>query len=115
MAKLKIIGITESKGTYQGFEFHNLVLNLTTADDHTIGYKVETAKIKWKNLDEVFDLELPENTTCENYFDLKSFSNLLGRYCHIYYDKYRAVSEVKVEEAKASKPDNAAENDSKSA
>ena len=115
MAKLKIIGITESKGTYNDIKYRNLVLNLTTADDNTIGSKVETAKVKWKNLDDVFGLDMPEDTTCDSYYKLSDFQNLIGRFCHIYYDKYRTVTQVVVEEAKASKPDKAVEPDSKSA
>ena len=103
MAKLKIVGITENKGVYQEINYRNLILNLHTSDDNTIGDKVETAKIKWKNLDDVFGLDVPEGRTCDNYFKLTDFSNLIGRTCHIYYDKYRNVEQVIVDELPTSK------------
>lgn len=103
MAKFKIIGITEKKGNYEGKDYHNLVLNLTIADDDTIGKKVDTAKIKWKNLDEVFDLDMPDDVTPETYYNLQSFSGFVGCTCHIYYDKYRTVTQVIVDEQPADK------------
>lgn len=113
MAKMKIVGITERKGNYEGKDYHNLVLNLEYNDlKDTIGKKVETAKIKWASLADVFDLDLPDDVNPENYYNLQSFTGFLGCNCHIYYDKYRNAEQVIVED-KPDKPDKPADYKSK--
>lgn len=94
MARSKVVGISVSKGEYQGYPFKNLVLHTLRSDEHTEGERAEQVKIKYKNLDEALNL----NKTSAEIDKLLpyDFRNLIGREISVYYDQYRTVTQVVV-------------------
>lgn len=103
MTEFKIIGITRKKGTYQDKPYDNMVIYAISYDKDTIGDKGDKFKVKWRDLAEVFDI--PEKS-----FTLQDFSQLIGKLCYMYFDRYGTVNGVKV-----IKPDKPETKDSKPA
>ena len=99
MANQKVVGISVSKGEYQGFNYKNLVLHTLCKDEHTEGERAQNIKIKYKNLNEVLSLNLTA-AEVDNLLP-KDFINLIGKEIKVYYDQYRTVTEIVVVEKKS--------------
>ena len=98
MANQKVVGISVSKGEYQGFNYKNLVLHTLCKDEHTEGERAQNIKIKYKNLNSALSLNLTA-TEVDNLLP-KDFTNLIGKEIQVYYDQYRTVTAVVVQEKK---------------
>lgn len=95
MANQKVVGVSVSKGEYQGFDYKNLVLHTLVKDTKTEGERAQQVKIKYKNLNEALDLNL---TAAEvDRLLPKDFINLIGKEIRVFYDQYRTVTAVVVE------------------
>ena len=92
MANSKVIGISVSKGKYEGYDYKNLILHTVRKDQYTEGERAEQIKVKFKNLGEALNL----NKTAAEIDRLlpSDFSNLIGKEIICYYDQYRNVSQI---------------------
>lgn len=97
MTEFKIIGIARKKGTYQDKPYDNMVLYAISYDKDTIGDKGDKFKIKWRDLADVFGIE-------NRGFTINDFSDIVGKLCYLYFDRYGTVNCVKV--IKPDKPEN---------
>ena len=94
MAKCKVVGVSLSSGEYQGFQFKNLVLHTLRKDEHTEGERSEQIKIKYKYLNNAFNLD---KTAAEIDRLLPvNFSDLIGKEVEAFYDQFRNVTSVVV-------------------
>ena len=94
MANQRVVGISVSKGEYQGYDYKNLVLHTLCKDEHTEGDRAQNVKIKYKNLNEALDLNL---TAAEvDRLLPKDFVNLIGKEIRVFYYQYRTVTAVQV-------------------
>lgn len=95
MSKTKVVGVSVSAGEYQGFKYKNLVLHcLIYGDEYTEGERTMTVKVKYKNLNEVFNL----NKTAAEIDNLNPshFSDIIGKSINCYYNQYREVTQIVV-------------------
>lgn len=99
MANQKVVGVSVSKGEYQGFNYKNLVLHTLCKDEHTEGERAQNIKIKYKNLNTALSLNLTA-AEVDNLLP-KDFINLIGKEIQVYYDQYRTVTAVVVQEKKS--------------
>lgn len=92
MANPKVIGVSVSKGKYEGYDYKNLVLHTVRRDQYTEGERAEQIKVKYKNL----DIALGLNKTAAEIDRLipSDFSNLIGKEIEVYYDQYRNVNHI---------------------
>lgn len=104
MTEFKIIGITRKSGEFKNIPYDNLVLYAISYDKTTIGDKGDKFKVKWRDLAEVFGIE-------NRAFTLNDFSDIVGKLCYLYFDRFGTVNGVKV--IKPDKPE--AKTDSKPA
>lgn len=94
MAVIKVIGVSESKGKYEGYDYHNLVLHTERKDLYTVGIRAEQLKIKYRFLNDIFNLGLkPEQV---EHLKPKDFENLVGKNVTVSFDMYRNIESVTV-------------------
>ena len=96
---MKIIGIVNSQGEYEGRKYHNLVLQVecenTNANKDVCGLLAETVKIRYADLDVLFGLGLADPSDVEA-LKADMFSEYIGAEVEINYNKYGAVQSLKV-------------------
>lgn len=83
---VKVIGIQEKLGKYEGHEYHNFILHCTKEEDGSLGLVTELVKIKAFDVNTVFD-------RCMGSADWK---NLIGKEIKYFCDKYGKVIDVRV-------------------
>ena len=83
---MKIVGIVQKKGTYEGFDYNNLVLHCTYEDANgkTVGVLTCMHKIKVNRLPEIFGKKMSDS-------DIQS---LVGKSIEVYYDQWRNVEKI---------------------
>ncbi|MCL2004085.1 MAG: hypothetical protein FWG72_08805 [Oscillospiraceae bacterium] len=88
---MKIIGIEEKEGVYEGTAYHNIHFHGTEpfSNDKSAGLKTKEIKVKHKILSENFGKAL---TT-------KEILTFVGKEVAFYYDEYKNVNFVQVETA----------------
>lgn len=94
MAKSKVVGVSVKSGEYQGHAYKNLVLYTLTKSKDVEGEMSETVKVKFKNLNEAFSLNMTASEV--DNLGTMDFINLIGKEVSVYYDKFRNVEEVVV-------------------
>ena len=99
MPKYKVVGVSESKGEYKGYEYRNLILHTECEDRYTVGVKTDKFKIKWVNLSDVFRLGLRDSEI--NNLTTSDFKDLLGKNVFFSFDRYGNPDRVEVIEEKA--------------
>lgn len=92
MANSKVIGISVSKGKYEGHDFKNLILHTVRKDTYTEGERAEQIKIKYKNLGQALNINKTEGEI--DRLIPSDFSDLIGKEIFCYYDQYRNVTSV---------------------
>lgn len=85
---MKVVGIAEKKGEYQGTAYHNYMIHCLKDDDEALGQISEVLKVKVAKVKEVFGRPM-------EYYDL---DDLIGAEIRCYYDKFGAPSEIRVVE-----------------
>ncbi len=83
---MKIIGIAESSGNFQGNDYHNVVFHCTEpfkADKGT-GLRTENVKVKYMIITESLGKPL----------SAKELAAFVGQEANFYYDKFNNVSLV---------------------
>ena len=99
MAKVKIVGVSESKGTYKGYDFHNLVVHVERKDNNCLGMRAEQLKVKWLNLDSAFGLGIKSQSDIEK-LKLSDFQSIIDKEANAYYDRYGNLERLELIESK---------------
>lgn len=96
---VKIVGVSESKGKYQGYDFHNLVVHVERSDRNCLGVRAEQKKVKWTNLDYVFGLG---NLSSSDIAKLKiaDFQNIVGKEADLFFDQYGNLEKLDLIDSK---------------
>lgn len=111
---MKVIGIVNSQGEFQGKRYHNLVLQVVLANENenrdVCGEMVDTVKIRYADLNAILDLGLADPADAER-IQAEAFADYIGCEISVGYNKYGAVQSLTV----TKKPDaKAAEQPKKS-
>jgi len=83
---LKVIGVQDKEGVYQGVNYHNYILHCTRADENAFGVISEQVKVKANSVSDVFGC-------CMKNADLEL---LIGKHIRVFYNKYGQVDEIRV-------------------
>lgn len=83
---MKVVGIQEKKGNYNGINYDNYLLHCLKNDAQAIGEISEVVKVKVANSKEVFGTVVDETYR----------RSLVGKEIRCYYDKFGVVTEVRV-------------------
>lgn len=88
---MKIIGIEESKGSFEGKDYHNVIFHCTKPIEAQkgMGFQAKSIKVKSKVLIENFGKQLT----------LKEITSFVGQEANFYYDEFKNVSYVAIESA----------------
>lgn len=91
---MKIIGVRDSSGKYEGTDYHNVILFCTEPfqNDKGAGLQAKSFKVKNDILTRIFGRQL---TTKEIY-------GLIGQDANFYYDEYKNVQFVEFMQKEAS-------------
>lgn len=110
---MKVVGVLNSQGDFNGNRYHNLVLQVVTENTNdkkdVCGQLVDTVKIRYADLNNILGLGLADPADVEK-IQAESFSDYIGADIDVGYNKYGAVQSLKVIKA----PEKAAENTKKS-
>lgn len=84
---IKVVGVSERKGNYQGVDYHNVYLHTTReADNGGIGLIAEQMKIKFANVQNVFGKPM----------SVADWQNLLGHEVSCAYNRFGNIESVRV-------------------
>lgn len=94
---MKIIGLVNSKGDYNGNKYHNLVLHCSYVENNekrdTAGELTDTIKLRYSDLNSLFSMGLADPSDVEK-MTAENFDFLLGEEIEVYYNKFGAVQSV---------------------
>lgn len=83
---MKVIGMVQKHGEYQGREYDNIYLHCVVSDDNALGELTEVVKIKTAEVRDIFGKAMYA----------ADWENLLGRSIRVYYGRYGRVDEIRV-------------------
>ena len=89
---LEVVGVQEVKGTYEGNDYHNVMLHCInenpqdTSKKKHIGSVVDSIKIKFALVKEVFSKSMSS----------ADWQNLIGKEIKVTYNRFGNVDEVRV-------------------
>lgn len=83
---MKLIGVQEKKGEYQGTNYHNIILHVTKQDDNALGAVTETVKVKRASVTEVFGKDMQS----------KDFEAALGKDINVFYNRYGTPQSITI-------------------
>lgn len=110
---MKVVGIINSQGDYNGNKYHNLVLQCTAENTNdkkdVFGLLVDTVKIRYADLNAVFSMGLADSSDVEK-LTASAFEDYVGAEIDVSYNKFGAVQAIKVLSTSKSEP---IKNDSK--
>ena len=83
---MKVIGVTDSSGNYQGNDYHNIIFHCTEPfdNDKSTGLRTESFKVKYTIIAEIIGKPLTS----------KEFAAFVGQEVNFYYDKFNHVNLV---------------------
>ena len=87
---MKVVGITEKSGEYQGREYHNIMIHCTNESDDAYGLITEVVKVKFGNVREVFGKAMSS----------ADWQNLVDKTVFVNYNRYGTVQSVQIAETK---------------
>lgn len=87
---MKVIGIQERSGEYQGNKYHNVMIHCTKESDDSYGEITEVIKVKFSNVREVFGKAMSS----------ADWQNLISKNIFVNYDRYGVVQFVQIVEVK---------------
>lgn len=95
---MKVIGIVNSQGEYEGRKYHNLVLQVAAENTNTnkdvVGKLAEVVKIRYADLNVLLGLGLADDSDVEK-LTAADFDEYLGCDIDVAYNKYGAVQSIK--------------------
>ena len=96
---MKIVGIVNSKGDYQGNKYHNLVLHVTYKETNERkdcrGLLVDTIKLRFSDLNSLFSMGLADPKDVESMTS-ENFDYLIGSSIEVAYNKFGGVQSINV-------------------
>lgn len=96
---MKVIGIVNSSGEFQGRKYHNLVLHCNYPDDNgnrdSCGELTDTVKLRFSDLNSIFAMGFADPADVEK-LHAEDFAHLLNKQIEVAYNKFGAVQAVKV-------------------
>lgn len=96
---MKVIGIVNSQGDYQGRPYHNLVFHVsyenTNANKDVCGSLTDTVKVRFADLNEMFGLGFADPADVEK-LHAEDFSDYIGKEIDVAYNKFGAVQSVNI-------------------
>lgn len=96
---MKILGIVNSQGDFNGNKYHNLVLHCsyleTNANKDCCGLLVDTVKLRFADLNSILGMGFADPSDVEN-LHAEDFNHLIGKEIEVSYNKFGAVQSVKV-------------------
>lgn len=96
---MKILGIVNSQGNYQGRDYHNLVLHVSYKEENLNkdfqGLMVDTVKLRYSDLNTIFNMGIPDPKDVEK-MQSAEFSHLIGKEIEVNYNKFGGVQSVKL-------------------
>ena len=102
---MKVVGIVNSQGDFNGKPYHNLVFHVTAPNDNAnrdvCGLLTDTVKVRYSDLNMVLGLGLADPSDVEK-LGAEMFDDYLGAELEVSYNKYGAVNAIKA--VKAEKP-----------
>lgn len=87
---MKVIGIQEKSGSFEGREYHNVMIHCTKESDDSYGEITEVVKVKFANVREVFGKPMSAS----------DWQNLLQKTVFVNYNRYGNVQAVQIAEMK---------------
>lgn len=106
---MKVVGVLNSQGDFNGKRYHNLVLQVVTENTNdkkdVCGQLVDTVKIRYADLNNILGLGLADPADVEK-IQADSFSDYIGAEIDVGYNKYGAVQSIKVVKAPEKPVDN---------
>jgi len=101
---MKVLGIVNSSGNYEGRNYHNLVLHVsyqeTNANKDFKGLMVDTVKLKYSDLDVLLNMGLADPSDVER-MNTDSFAWLIGKDICVAYNKFGQVQSVDIIDEKS--------------
>lgn len=97
---MKVIGIVNSQGDYEGRHYHNLVLQVetenTNANKDVCGLLADTVKLRYSDLNTLFNMGFADPADVEK-LTAKDFKDiLLNAEVDVAYNKFGAVQSVTI-------------------
>ena len=103
---MKVIGIVNSQGEYQGTKYHNLVLYVTYKETNVLkdcrGLIADKIKLRFSDLNALFSMGLADSKDVEK-MTTENFDFLLGKEIEVAYNKFGGVLTVNVLDTKDNK------------
>jgi len=81
---MKVVGIKQAAGKYEGQDYHNVNLHCTFEDENALGLVTEVVKCKFAKIKEIFGMEMKA----------EDWQGLIGSDILVNYSKYGAVNGV---------------------
>lgn len=95
---MKVIGIVNSMGDFEGRKYHNLVFHVsyenTNENKDVCGVLTDKVKLRYADLDVLFGIGLADPADVEK-LKANDFSDWLGCEIDVLYNKYGAVQTIK--------------------
>lgn len=95
---MKVIGIVNSQGDYEGRHYHNLVFHVSYENENenkdVVGVLTDTVKLRYADLNNLFGIGLADPADVEK-LTAKEFDDWLGCEIDVSYNKFGAVQGVK--------------------
>lgn len=96
---MKVVGVINSQGEFNGNKYHNLVLHCVTNNDNekkdVCGKLTETVKVRYSDLNSLFGLGLADPADVEK-IQASAFSDYIGAEISVAYNKFGAVQAITV-------------------
>lgn len=96
---MKIIGIVNSQGDYQGNKYHNLVLHVSYKETNERkdcqGLMTDTIKLRYSALNDLLSMGLADPADVEKMTS-ETFNYLLGKEIEVAYNKFGGIQSLKV-------------------
>lgn len=83
---MKVIGVVQKKGNYNGVDYDNFVLHCTKKDSNAFGELTELVKVKNSDVEEVFKKPMRD----------LDWDNLIGKEIEYFCDKFGKVLRVNI-------------------
>ena len=92
---MKIVGVTNSSGNYQGNDYDNIILHCTEPfnNEKSTGLRTESFKIKHSIMAEIFGKSLTS----------KELAAFVGQEANFFYDKFNHVNLVQLVQRETAK------------
>lgn len=97
---MKVVGIVNSRGDYEGRPYHNLVFQVEVENENPnkdcVGLLTDVVKLRYSDINCLLGLGLADQADVEKLKASDFESEFLGAEIEVAYNKYAAVQSIKV-------------------